>query len=677
MIGGDGTAAVNPETGLAAYESTRKQAGRDADAHVRLALWCEAQRLPAERVKQLALAILYDPSHGLARALLGLMPHKGKWERPDEVGQKIQTDPEYKAVIREYLDLRMRTPSKPDAQMKLAGWCEQKGLKAQAVAHYNEVLRLDPSRDSAWRRLGYKKYGSFWIKPDELAARKEDAERQKQADKHWRPKLEKLRDGLENKDAGRRRKAEAAVLEVSDLRAVPMIWAVFVTGHERRQLAAVQMLGQIDGPAASTSLAALAVFSGSGQVRGRAISTLARRDPRDVVDRLIEMVRKPFKYQVRPVNGPGSPSELFVEGEKFNIRRLYAMAPVDPNQIPARIFAPSVPFNPFSLPNLLTAMGGAFGSTPAQAATAAQAAQAMSENPQGAAAIVNQLVGFQSLPGANPANNLIGSTLAIAAQRDMQIAAALENIRQSSAALQQRLASDIQAVEATNAEIKALNERALPVLLATTGKDLGAEPEKWKNWWTDQLGYAYQSSLAESKPTFTDMVVMSSQPPSSACFGAGTLVRALEGLRPIESIQVGDRVLSQNSTTGLLAFQPVVAIHRSKPTATMRVAVDGETIIATGIHRMWQAGKGWTMARDLKAGDRLRTLGGVTTVRSVETGETQPVYNLDVAENRDFLVGSNGVLVHDFSFVQPVLAPFDRQLELAPRPVITGGDAGK
>ena len=40
------------------------------------------------------------------------------------------------------------------------------------------------------------------------------------------------------------------------------------------------------------------------------------------------------------------------------------------------------------------------------------------------------------------------------------------------------------------------------------------------------------------------------------------------------------------------------------------------------------------------------------------------VYNLDVAENRDFFVGKKGLLVHDFSFVRTVPAPFDQQPEL-------------
>ena len=91
----------------------------------------------------------------------------------------------------------------------------------------------------------------------------------------------------------------------------------------------------------------------------------------------------------------------------------------------------------------------------------------------------------------------------------------------------------------------------------------------------------------------------------------------------------------------------------------------GETIVATGIHRFWKAGKGWTMARDLKAGDRLRMIDGTVSIDSIEPGACQMVYNLSVAENRDFLVGNAGLLVHDYSFVLPVSEPFDRQTKVA------------
>ena len=114
-----------------------------------------------------------------------------------------------------------------------------------------------------------------------------------------------------------------------------------------------------------------------------------------------------------------------------------------------------------------------------------------------------------------------------------------------------------------------------------------------------------------------------------------------------------------------LSFQPVVATHVNGPSTTLRIAIDGETIVATGIHRFWKAGKGWTMARDLKPGDRVRMIDGVVAIQSIEADATQMVYNLDVAENRNFLVGETGLLVHDFSFVHPVAEPFDRQRDLA------------
>ena len=119
-------------------------------------------------------------------------------------------------------------------------------------------------------------------------------------------------------------------------------------------------------------------------------------------------------------------------------------------------------------------------------------------------------------------------------------------------------------------------------------------------------------------------------------------MHTVDGPRPIESIRVGDSVLSQGPSTGTLSFQPVVAIHRNQPAATSRIKFSGESIIATGIHRFWKAGKGWTMARDLKPGDRLRIVGGIVQIESIETDKTQPVFNLNVAENRDFFVGKRG-----------------------------------
>ena len=78
---------------------------------------------------------------------------------------------------------------------------------------------------------------------------------------------------LLSKDADKRAHAEQSLNGVTDPRAVPMIFRISWRGNERLQTAAVQMLGQIDGPAASNGLAALAIFSPSSNVRSKAIAT--------------------------------------------------------------------------------------------------------------------------------------------------------------------------------------------------------------------------------------------------------------------------------------------------------------------------------------------------------------------------------------------------------------------
>jgi hypothetical protein len=147
-----------------------------------------------------------------------------------------------------------------------------------------------------------------------------------------------MREGLEGKDAAKRARAERALAGVTDPRAVSTIWAVFISGGtERSQVAAVQMFGQIDGAASSLALATLAILDPQGTVRARAAETLMRRDPRDIVGRLISLVRKPFTYKVRPIDEPGSTGELFIEGETFNVRRLYRSRGIDPGLVPAAI----------------------------------------------------------------------------------------------------------------------------------------------------------------------------------------------------------------------------------------------------------------------------------------------------------------------------------------------------
>ena len=167
--------------------------------------------------------------------------------------------------------------------------------------------------------------------------------------------------------------------------------------------------------------------------------------------------------------------------------------------------------------------------------------------------------------------------------------------------------------------------------------------EDWRVWWGEEQGYPYSPGAPRRRRTVervaSTVIFWSGR---HSCFAAGTPVRTLLGMRPIESVQVGDQVLAQDVTTGALSFEPVVALHHNPPKPTLRIDLGDEAIVATPIHRFWKAGQGWAMARDLKPGDTIRRLGGTARVVSVSEEKVQPVFNLDVAQSRSFFVGSLG-----------------------------------
>ena len=91
LVGQDAPAAVGHSGDLATYESANAKAGENADAHVQLALWCEAHGLSAQRVKQLALAVMYDPSHALRAGSWDWSALEGNGESPTKSPSRFRT----------------------------------------------------------------------------------------------------------------------------------------------------------------------------------------------------------------------------------------------------------------------------------------------------------------------------------------------------------------------------------------------------------------------------------------------------------------------------------------------------------------------------------------------------------------------------------------------------------
>jgi hypothetical protein len=661
------------------YEEARARVGPRSDDHVKLALWCEANGLTAERMKHLALAVITDPSNAAARGLLGMASDgRGRWRGPEEIAER-ECDV---AALAEYNARRARTPETAEAQWKLALWCEQVGLKPEAVAHLTVVTRLAPEHAGAWKHLGYKRHGSRWMTPEQIAAEAAEVRAQAKANRVWRPRLERLKGAFASKEQSPR--AEAALAAITDPRAVPAVVSVLGSGDRASQRLAVQILGQIDAPAASRALADLAVSSPFDSVCRSATERLRRLDPREFVDRLIDRLVDPLRYHVRPVGGPGESGELLVEGEKADLDRIYAPPPL-----------PSVPVTPGSWFDtdetgaLILWVAGVVPDLVRNNSLTPALSQAMRvRNPQLPSMIASLLgpnSGLEAVPfrvnGRTPWLTFPdGSRRSVTA---IPIGRMVQEVERAAYEARGQQRDDVRGLEQRNASARKANDRVVLALEAVIGRSMGSYRGEWERWWNDQRGYQLASLSASTKPTVFEQVAPGYTPqpigqyrfdpgigyyiPNVDCFVAGTPVRTLAGLSPIESVKVGDRVLAQDAATGTISYQPVVAVHHNPPSATLRVALEGgEMVVTTAIQRLWKARKGWVMARDLKPGDSMRTLGGVARVISVETGSTRPVFNLEVASGHDFFVGSAGALVHDHNLVEPVEKPFDAEPALPP-----------
>ncbi len=562
------------------------------------------------------------------RGLLGLVAFGGRWESADRIGERLKADEKRAAKLAEYEGQRARLstiedsvnarlqgyPELAEAHHRLGLWCEKNGLKAEALAHFTTAVHLDPYREKSWRHLGWVKRNGRWLSPEQAAADDRDEREQRQANHRWEPLLKKWKTWLGDPSSSAAHRAEAReqLAAVTDPRAVPAILKVFAAGGSgAEQALRVQLLGQIDDPRSSRALAEMAVMSGVETVRQMAIGILRARPRRDYAGPLIEMIHAKIRHTIKPVEGPGSTGALVLDTPRVRMILTY--------DAPA-VFQPAATFRGYA-----------------------------GYDDNGLPVIVQ---GRELDRGMNP-NKL----------HDIEVRTAvmIAEAHIKATVVQQRMAADLSAVEVLNQQADENNARVTPVLEVAAGApaDLKDDEDAWHVWWYDTLGYSYQ---APRQVVFQQNASPSQRPAPyiTTCFAAGTPVRTLDGFRNIEAIHAGDQVLSQDAATGALSFQPVVFVHHNPPGKTLRIALtNGESLVCSVYHRFWRANVGWAMARELKTGETLRTVGGLVQVASIEPDTVQPLYNLDVAGSRTFFAGPSSLLVHDNTLPDHRLKPFD------------------
>ena len=132
-------------------------------------------------------------------------------------------------------------------------------------------------------------------------------------------------------------------------------------------------------------------------------------------------------------------------------------------------------------------------------------------------------------------------------------------------------------------------------------------------------------------------------------------------MKPIEDIEVGDKVLAYDQHTGKQAYKKVTRLFRNKTDKWYHVHVNEQDIVCTAGHPFYVADlEMFVTAKDLKVGQSVLLADGTCAVieeirvQKLRTPET--TYNFEVEDYHTYYFSDDKVLVHNDCAV-PIDAP--------------------
>ena len=279
--------------------------------------------------------------------------------------------------------------------------------------------------------------------------------------------MKKIHKDIHGSNGARKRdQARAALEAIRDEKAIPSLYREF-GGGQTDQLLLIQALERIDKPLATKVLAMLAVYGRTPKVRRKATEILRGRPAGDYLELLVGLLVDTFKYEVKPVGGPGSPGVLFVEGQRYQRRRGSTRRLRAPNVMPQP--GDMISYDQLGMPVITRPL--AFAGRP----TAIKGAKGLFYQPE-------EVVQFSA------------SQMMAEAQRGAAVA-------------ESQLESDVAEIKATNADRRHFNELVMSVASYATGKSAGDDPEDWRNAVGQQ-----KSGIEPQKPTVTELIPLAYQP---------------------------------------------------------------------------------------------------------------------------------------------------------------------
>ena len=166
------------------------------------------------------------------------------------------------------------------------------------------------------------------------------------------------------------------------------------------------------------------------------------------------------------------------------------------------------------------------------------------------------------------------------------------------------------------------------------------------------------------------------------CFVEGTLILTATGLKRIEDIKVGDRVLSADTETMISEYKTVLDTFVRTTNDLIHIFIGDEELITTIDHPFWVKGKGFVPAMSLVIGSGLiNDNGDIAYVENIlrETNNNGvEVFNFKVENYHTYYVGENNILVHNADYSQISAQEFQSEFrERAKKSGLSESDTNK
>lgn len=492
----------------------------------------------------------------------------------------------------------------------MAQWCRQSGLDVQQAAHWQRVLQWEPDNALARAALGHRRAEGGWVTPEQVSLAHAEAVALRASLRiHGKNLLQLTREMLQGSQAERQRAVDK-FLAIDSIDAVPAVAAVFASTPRPLIDHAVAWLNEVRDPSAAVVLARWSVDHPAEPVRDLCTKALKRRPHHQYVPLLLDRLRTPLVSTLIP--------SFRADGSLAGLRHVFPREGKDQFDVAV--------LDTVNLRQLRIV-------TPERDRTAPPVRM----------------------------NRMEFAVERAVRQRDQQELNALNDLRVRAEAARAASQRELLAA-AENRATETVNERIRIVLCRAAGTPPNATLTELWDWWSSYnerepapmklASYSYRMNL-----DLSSAYAVSPPPrPSCECFVAGTSVITARGEKPIESLVVGDQVLSKNIETGELVWDVVLTTTVQPAKPLVEVTTDNDDFRCTGGHLFWVSGKGWTKASDLNYGDLLHGLSRPSLVRSIATADAAPTYNLVTAEHHNYFVGAGRAMTHDFNERRPTAA---------------------